>query len=193
MASNINPTNIDGNYPIAGQDNDSQGFRDNFTNIKTNFTYSKSEIEDLQKNVVLKGALRGTTLNNDFNYATLYRPVLKAPIESFREFPGTQVGPVTVSFLDAAVQQINTPGPLILNFADFPIAGNWGSVKVWFRITFNSNPVEVVLPDTVTMGINRITNYNSGNKTLVFTASGDYLYEFSSADSGNSFWIRQIG
>jgi hypothetical protein len=34
MASLVNPFNINGNYPIAGQDNDSQGFRDNFTNIK---------------------------------------------------------------------------------------------------------------------------------------------------------------
>jgi hypothetical protein len=48
MASNINITNIDTTYPIAGQDNDSQGFRDNFTNINTNFTEAKSEIEALQ-------------------------------------------------------------------------------------------------------------------------------------------------
>ena len=34
MASLINPTNIDVTYPIAGQDNDTQGFRDNFNNIK---------------------------------------------------------------------------------------------------------------------------------------------------------------
>ena len=30
MASTINTANIDETYPIAGQDNDSQGFRDNF-------------------------------------------------------------------------------------------------------------------------------------------------------------------
>ena len=43
MASNINSNNVDGTFPIAGQDNDSQGFRDNFTNIKTNFTNAKTE------------------------------------------------------------------------------------------------------------------------------------------------------
>jgi hypothetical protein len=37
--SNINPNNINGSYPIAGQDNDSQGFRDNFTNILNNFNF----------------------------------------------------------------------------------------------------------------------------------------------------------
>ena len=37
MTSQINFNNIDGTYPIAGQDNSSQGFRDNFTNTKNNF------------------------------------------------------------------------------------------------------------------------------------------------------------
>lgn len=51
MASNINPTNIDILYPIAGQDNDTQGFRTNFANILGNFATAKAEITDLQ-NVV---------------------------------------------------------------------------------------------------------------------------------------------
>ena len=48
MASNINPNNINGNYPVAGQDNDSQGFRDNFTNISNNFSFAQTEITALQ-------------------------------------------------------------------------------------------------------------------------------------------------
>ena len=47
MSSNINPNNIDTTYPVAGQDNDSQGFRDNFTNIKNNFTEAQTELNDL--------------------------------------------------------------------------------------------------------------------------------------------------
>ena len=50
MASNIVPGNIDGTYPIAGQDNSSQGMRDNFTAIKNNFTEAASEITALQTN-----------------------------------------------------------------------------------------------------------------------------------------------
>ena len=63
--SNINASNIDGTYPVAGQDNDSQGFRTNFTNIKNNFTYAKSEIEDIQAKAVLKSGLTGETLDNN--------------------------------------------------------------------------------------------------------------------------------
>ena len=54
MASNIVPGNIDGTFPIAGQDNSSQGFRDNFTAIKNNFEDAKTEIEDLIKNILIR-------------------------------------------------------------------------------------------------------------------------------------------
>ena len=50
MASNINDTGVNKDYPVAGQDNDSQGFRDNFNVIKDNFVAAKSEIETLQTN-----------------------------------------------------------------------------------------------------------------------------------------------
>ena len=48
MASNINTTTINTSYPIAGQDNDSQGFRDNFSNTNSNFVAAKAEIEDIK-------------------------------------------------------------------------------------------------------------------------------------------------
>jgi hypothetical protein len=51
MASNINITNIDTTYPIAGQDNDTQGFRTNFTNIKNNFVTAAGEITQLQSDI----------------------------------------------------------------------------------------------------------------------------------------------
>ena len=48
MPSRINPNNIDITYPIAGQDNDTQGFRNNFAGIQSNFLVASSEISALQ-------------------------------------------------------------------------------------------------------------------------------------------------
>ena len=42
MASNIVPGNVDGTFPKAGQDNSSQGFRENFSSIKNNFNEAKT-------------------------------------------------------------------------------------------------------------------------------------------------------
>ena len=48
MTSQINYTNINTSYPVAGQDNDSQGFRDNFSAIQLALTTASSEITNLQ-------------------------------------------------------------------------------------------------------------------------------------------------
>jgi hypothetical protein len=48
MTSAINYLAINENFPVAGQDNDTQVFRDNFDTIKTNFRLAKDEITDLQ-------------------------------------------------------------------------------------------------------------------------------------------------
>jgi len=66
--SNINPNNINGSFPVAGQDNDSQGFRDNFTNILNNFSFAKAELEDLASKAVLKNALNGGTQFNSLAF-----------------------------------------------------------------------------------------------------------------------------
>lgn len=59
--SNINFASINENFPVAGADNDTQVFRDNFDSIKTALSTAKTEITDLQDNVVR------TDTDNDFN------------------------------------------------------------------------------------------------------------------------------
>ena len=79
MTSAINPNNINGAYPVAGQDNNSQGFRDNFTNTGTNFQYAANEITDLQNKVIVSAQLTGGSslaVQNDM----LNSPLLNALI-----------------------------------------------------------------------------------------------------------------
>ena len=51
MASQIDPTTVDVTYPIAGQDNDTRGFHDNFRAIQNGLVFARSEISDLRANV----------------------------------------------------------------------------------------------------------------------------------------------
>ena len=53
MSSNINVTDLDITFPVAGQDNDTQGFRTNFTVIKNNLNTAATEVTNLQANVAL--------------------------------------------------------------------------------------------------------------------------------------------
>ena len=61
MASNIISDTIDATYPVAGVDNDTQGFRDNFSIIKTGLSTAGSEISTLQSTTAKINA------SNNFN------------------------------------------------------------------------------------------------------------------------------
>lgn len=76
MSSNINPNNINGNFPVAGQDNDSQGFRDNFTNILNNFTQAATEITTLQNSVTTIQSTIPTSGNVNGVYGNFSQKVL---------------------------------------------------------------------------------------------------------------------
>lgn len=54
--NSIVPETIDDAYPVAGQDNDSQGFRDNFNVIKNNTVYTKAALQDLDDNTAKTNA-----------------------------------------------------------------------------------------------------------------------------------------
>ena len=71
MASNINYANINENFPVAGQDNDTQVFRDNFDTIKNSLSSAKSEVTDLQNNTAK------LNVDNDFDGNTIANAVFQ--------------------------------------------------------------------------------------------------------------------
>lgn len=55
--SNISTDNINTGFPVAGRDNDSSGFRTNFSAIAVGLEVAKTEITELQAKAVLKSQL----------------------------------------------------------------------------------------------------------------------------------------
>ena len=109
MASSINPNNIDTTYPVAGQDNDSQGFRDNFTNIKSNFEFAETEIDDLQAKGIFKSALTGTTLDNDMAGAVIKNAKLQATRDT-RIALGAVTGSAAIDYSAGNFYSVTTSG-----------------------------------------------------------------------------------
>jgi len=184
MTSAINPNDIDGTYPIAGQDNNSQGFRDNFTNTKTNFQYAANEITDLQTNVVLKAALTGTVLDNDMGGS----PLSNANISDFSAVAailGTLSGTVTINYVAGHYQTVTTGGSISLAFTNFPAAGNFGVVRV--QITVNNTAYTVTLPAAVSVGTSNLQGYSSG--VITFNQVGTYTYDFTTSDGGTTISV----
>lgn len=193
MASNINPDNIDTTYPIAGQDNDSQGFRDNFTNIKTNFEFAETEIDDLQSKVLLKSALTGGTLDNDMAGALLEN----AKIQGFR---ATRValgtvssGSATIDYSAGHYHTLTTGASVSLSFTNLPAAGN----QAWFnvRVTVAATSHTLTLPSAVgngnsaksVLGVQGISS-----NVITFAETGTYEFEFHTDDGGSTVYVNEL-
>ena len=186
--SSINPNNIDGTYPIAGQDNDSQGFRDNFTNIKNNFTFSKTEIEDLQNNAILKTALAGTTLDNNLNNAQLYGAQIRKFTETYEDL-GTQVGSVPISWNDAHFQSLEITGNTTISLSGWPTSQFWTYLVL--DVTPTLNNLALTLPAEVSVNASDIQGFSGGAITLP-QANVTYRFEFSTYNGGTDIAIRDL-
>ena len=187
MSSNINPNNIDGTYPVAGQDNNSQGFRDNFTNTKTNFQYAADEITDLQNNAILKSALAGTTLDNDMLGSLIYNGVI-ADFAATRVALGTVSGSQTIDYSLGHYQTITTGGSLSFAFSNFPPAGAAGFLRV--QITVTSTAYTLTLPVAVSLGTTGIQGWSSN--VITFGAAGTYEFGFVTSDGGTTITIFDL-
>jgi len=184
MASNINPQNIDGAYPVAGQDNDSQGFRDNFTNTRTNFTYAADEISDLQAKAVLKAALVGTTLNNDMGGSILSNAQVQDISES-RVALGTVSGSQTINYAAGSYYTVTTSGSITLAFSNFSAAGTTSRVRL--QINVASTAHTLTLPAAVSVGTSNIQGIASN--VITFNKTGTYEFEFETSDGGTTITI----
>ena len=187
--SSINPNNIDGTYPIAGQDNDSQGFRDNFTNLKNNLTFAKQEIEDLQNNAILKSALTGTSLNNNMNSALLIGPQIKDASEAFYDI-GSSTGAVTVNYTNGHFQKITTTGSITLTFSNWPDSNQHGWVKLLISVASTAHTV--TWPSAVSQGLNDIQGVNESTREMTVPTATNYLFELETVDNGTTIYISDL-
>jgi hypothetical protein len=189
MSSNINPNNIDGTYPVAGQDNNSQGFRDNFTNIKTNFQYAEDEISELQSKALLKSALTGTTLDNDMLGSLIYNATI-ADFGATRLALGTVSGSQTINYALGHFQTLTTSGSVSLAFTNFPTAGIAGVVSV--QVTVASTAHTLTLPAAVSVNNTGIVGLNPSTNVITFATTGTYTFQFVSSDAGATITVNDV-
>jgi hypothetical protein len=183
MTSQINPNNIDGEYPVAGVSNNTQGMRDNFTNIKTNFQYAEDEIDDLQSKGVFKAALTGTTLDNNMANNVIYNAQVRGMSGTVVAIAATS-GTVNIDCNAGPYQTISITGNIILAFttATWPPAGTFGMIRL--RVTVDAAGRTMTLPVSVSQGTTAIQGLASS--VLTFATAGIFEFGFSTIDAGTT-------
>lgn len=197
MTSQVNPNNIDGTYPVAGQDNDSQGFRDNFTNIRNNLAFAKAEIEDIQNKAIFKTALSNSTLDNDFYGNIIANPSLRGYRETIRDI-GASSGSVTLTFVNGNTQRIELVEDTYLTFS-FPSNADNQYASIKLEVTVNNPNYQLYLPTAVSEGdFSTIAGLTGTNPPIItFTAeeiarTNKFMFEFYTMNKGTSIGIRDL-
>lgn len=122
MASNINAADIDELYPVAGVDNDSQGFRDNFNLIKDGLATAKTEITALQDNTAKLNA------TNDFNGNIVQEAKFLRTTEDVFTTDTITAGQ-NISFNNGHYQNITVGADVTLTLTDWPASGVMGRMR----------------------------------------------------------------
>jgi hypothetical protein len=189
--SSINPNNINGSYPIAGQDNDSQGFRDNFTNIKNNLTFAKNEIADLQLKSILTEPLSDGSFSNELNYAQIKGAQLIRTVETIKDI-GPQTSSTIISFADGHYQKVTTTAGTALTisaFTNWPTSGLYAKLRLEIVISQASTDT-ITLPAAVSVGLTNIQGWNGSY--IKFPAAGSYVFEFTTYNAGTTITIEDL-
>lgn len=129
MASTVTEiTNvINVNFPVPGADNDSQGFRTNFSNIQQGFNRAATEITDLQLNSVR------INTTNDFGYNVLKRASVQADSSVVNEVGLVAPGSYSVDYSLGNYQTYSiTSGSYTLGVINWPPDGQCGTIRLEF-------------------------------------------------------------
>jgi len=192
----INPNSINGGFPVFGQDNPTQGFRDNFTNIKNNFVAAKAELEDIQGKVVVKSALLGGVVDNDMDGVTITNAQLKAYTQTFLGL-GQQFGDVTVNFEAGNFQYMETGNDITLTIENWPsdttTAAAYATLRLWFQVSATlGTPHTITFPPEVNINSASIKGMNDTTKTVTFPEGGNYVFDLSTVNGGTNIFITEV-
>ena len=188
--SQITTTNIDVFYPVAGKDNDSQGFRDNFNNIVGALSIAKTEIEELQ-NKTLKVQTLGsnpTTITNDLAGSSINNGF-------YNNFHGvsyiTQAsGTADIDIKFGGVQQFVLSSDTSFRFSNWPINTKYAVVRVHFL----SNTSGSWSPTLTTENAGIVHLESSFPSPFTLSTNGKHkVIEAWSYNKGATVYVRYLG
>lgn len=182
MASNINSVSIDENFPVAGRDNDSQGFRDNFSVIKNSFASAKSEIEDLQFNSARKDGANNFNNNNIVNANF---------IDCSEELvDGASVNATTtINYQDGPYHIYQLTSNVLFNLTGFPDTGKVGRM----RVHLTSDDTNRIATFAVSGGGTLKSDASVPGTITVDSANDPLIFEFWTYNNGDTVFMTYLG
>jgi hypothetical protein len=197
MASNINSADIDALYPIAGQDNDSQGFRDNFSTIKNSLSTAATEITALQNKTagVAASAIEesGSVVGGDWNGYYIQDANFRANVEEVYVI-GNVSSNQNINWTNGHYQTVQAGNDITLTLTDWPASGKMGKMRLAITSDGSSRAVTIGATGMKNDGASGWTSTNSTSVTVTATSTTNpQILEFWTTDAGLVVYAHYIG
>ena len=183
MSSNIVSETIDAEFPVAGQDNDTQGFRDNFSTIKDSLAAAKTEIEELQDDTA-KLNTGNNFAGNDLSDANF--------VQVTEEFlnNGTAIANVNVSFLNGHYQVYTIGDAININFTDWPESNRLAKMRIEL---VSNGPTMWTLTFSSEGGGTILYSNDFPSPFSVENATDRYIVDVWTFNNGNTVYMAYVG
>jgi hypothetical protein len=186
MTSAIISNSIDENFPVAGQDNDSQGFRDNFNIIKTALAVAKTEITDLQDGVA---RIDG---DNNFDYNAIINAEFRGCVELVEETNATGTSDnENLDYNQGSVFVIKATGNIALNFQNWPNDG-YAQARVFLTGDGTARTITFTTENSGTVKTDGNVAW-SGDSLSVTSISNPTVVEAFTYNNGVNVYLRYLG
>lgn len=209
--SAINTNSLNVNYPTPGVNNSTQGFRDNFTNVKNNIDTAKVEITDLQSKAIVKSGLTGITLNNDMNGTLISNALVRSFTATTHNLGNDIPSNIFIDVSKGDVQYGTITKDTTISFGGWGRTGTQSNLELRFNIanssatiffpdsTFNAS---AVLTQGMTTSARVLENYGSNGYPDVNTTYSNQVtapagvynlqYKLSTVDCGQTIDVYPI-
>jgi|TARA_R110000851_G_scaffold105219_1_gene223307 hypothetical protein len=187
MASEIESETIDAGFPVAGIDNDTQGFRDNFSVIKQSLASAGSEITVLQSGTAKRDE------NNNFAGNDLIDCNLFASTQEYL-LKGTTAGAtIDISFIGGHYQKLIVDQDVEINFNEWPTRteANHAKMRVEFEGLGGTGPY------TLTFISGDATILKDENFPATFSvddgSSNKYIIDVWKNETAGEVYLKYVG
>jgi hypothetical protein len=182
--SEIVSATIDADFPVAGQDNDSQGFRDNFRIVKDGLATATSEITVLEQNTAKLNE------DNDFGGSTLIDNAKTNRLQGI-VYASTVGGSGDIDYQNGEYHKFTITGNSGLSFLNWPGSPS-EQVYAKIKIELVGGPTAYTV-QFLTSGGDNIQFLGGGQPSVVTEVNRSILIDAWTVDGGTSTFLQVIG
>ena len=185
--------NINVNYPVAGQDNDSQGFRNNFTAISNAFAQADGALTNLTTSTAK------LNMDNDFLGNAISHSISKNNVGEYVSLGQINDTPHTLYFNQAQYHDVTISTSTTFQVGGWPNAADWNSnlyyanlrLQVFVTADAVASSSTVNFQTLVDGGI--IHNKTTQSLPFVINTSTSQIWDIWTVNGGQDVYVHLLG